>query len=100
MSPSTSPSSENSSARINKAVQTATDLMYDDDSTDGLDAHCRWELGEVFKHIRISDLLSTEVLAALAIFCPVHSRVLVARLGIEDVSDRPLLSVIHCRPDD
>lgn len=88
------------SARLTCAVDAASKLMYDEESEQRLDAHCRWELGEVFKHIRIADLLPAEVLAALAIFCPVHSRVLVSRFGAHDVGDRPVLSVIHCSPDD
>lgn len=87
-------------ARITCAVNAASKLMYDEESEQRLDAHCRWELGEILKHIRISDLLSAEVLAVLAILCPVHSRVLAARISPQEVEHRPILSVIHCGRDD
>jgi hypothetical protein len=78
------------------AVATVGKLMHDQASTDRLDAHCRWELGEMFKRIRIADLLSAEVIALAAILAPVHSRVIIRA----EVAERPQLSVIHCNPDD
>lgn len=83
---------QNTSDEINYAVETASRLMPDEESARKLDAHCRWELGQVFSHICIADLYSAEVLALLAILCPVHSRVLG---GCEQVADRPTLRIIH-----
>lgn len=82
---------DGSSEHISYAVKAAGRLMHDTDSTARLDAHCRWELDQIFGHIRLSDLTSAEVMALLAVLAPVHSRV----LSGQPVTDKPVLTLLH-----
>lgn len=64
------------SERLSHAVGTAVDLAPDEASADNLRAHCLWEVDQVLSHLELEDFETSELLALLAVICPVHSRVL------------------------
>lgn len=63
-------------------IEAALALMPDEEGEANLDAHVRWELKEVLSRIRYDDLSTREVMALLAVLCPVHSRVIRLRSNI------------------
>lgn len=87
--------SQNISDEINYAVETASRLMHDEESTRNLAPHCLWELREILSHIDYTDLLPAEVLALLAILCPVHSRVLAGATDVAMNPTGPVLTLVR-----
>lgn len=62
------------SERMGQAVSTAVNLAPDESAADRLRSHCLAEAEWVFKRIRLTDFETSELLALLAVICPVHSR--------------------------
>lgn len=52
-------------------------------------AHLEWELKEMLKHIQAQDLLTSEIIALIAILHPAHARVLAP-----PVRDKALLTLV------
>ena len=82
--------------RISRAVDAAMDLAPDATQSEKLRRHCEWEVTEILSHIKMSDLSTSELLALLAVLCPVHSRALPNRPRIrpQDLTQGRLHSVI------
>ena len=62
--------------RITAAVTAAMDLAPDATQAAKLRAHCEWELAATLANLEMDDLETSEILALLAVLCPVHARAL------------------------
>ena len=62
-----------------------------------LHPHLLWEIREILKRVKPTDLYPSELLALLAILCPAHARVL-RSLNVEPVigpGGRPILTIVR-----
>lgn len=90
-----------SAAELGERIRLAMRFVPDEYITRSCEAHFRWELREILSHIDWSDLLAGEVLALLAVLCPVHNRVLTGEGSGPDLSGDsggPVLTVIRDNP--
>lgn len=79
--------------RIDHAIQAAVQLSGDD----RLRNHLLWEAREVLGRLKLSDFTTAELLAVLAVVCPIHSRLLPRRgqvVVVHQPQNRRLRSVI------
>lgn len=57
-------------------IAKALALMPDTQGEANLDEHVRWELHAVLSRLCLADFTTREVMALLAVLCPVHARVI------------------------
>lgn len=78
-------------------IAKALALMPGEEGEANLDDHVRWELKEVLSRLTYDDLSTREVMALLAILCPVHSRVLRLRahVGVDTCASTPLIRLLR-----
>lgn len=77
---------------------TVTDAMaqiFGDEGIDGLDSHVRWLFEQMLSHLRSDDFTTREILSTVALWAPVHSRVLRSL----DVRERPSATILQLLRD-
>lgn len=77
-------------AQIDKALAFLSGAQ--DEST--LDAHVRWLFEEMLAHLQSADFTTREILATVALWAPVHSRVL-RSLDVGKLPSAPILSLFR-----
>lgn len=77
------------------AVTDAMAKIFGSDGIDALDAHVRWLFEEMLSHLRSDDFSTREILSTIALWAPVHSRVLRSL----DVGERPAATILQLLRD-
>lgn len=76
-------------SQIDKALA----LMPDADGEADLNEHVRWELHAVLSRLCLTDFTTREVMALLAVLCPIHSRVIRQHNGPEIIG--PVIQLVR-----
>lgn len=76
-------------AEIHEHIGAVLNAMFTDSAAGNVRAHLIWEFKEILSRVRPEDMRDSELAAAIAVFHPVHSRVLSPPVG-----RRPTLRVI------